>query len=174
MTYIEKTSIYNERRYGKPWMAIVTTSLTRDFAFLDWDGRPGHAGEFTFEAKPGTLLAYGQKDIRKGRGGVDGYRICMPDGSLPGCSASAMELRKMSHEQRWRTMAQKFLDAAMARPSSDYAAVEWAKTRNADSARYSAMLGIDDPIMIQTAEAFGLVDTPQATSAAPDMSAFGL
>ena len=44
MQYIENTESYNERRYGKPWMARVTTSLTRDFTFIDWDGRPGYAG----------------------------------------------------------------------------------------------------------------------------------
>ncbi len=41
MKYTIKTSAYNERRYGKPWLAIVTTSLTKDFEFIDWDGRPG-------------------------------------------------------------------------------------------------------------------------------------
>lgn len=83
MNYTETTPSYNERRYGKPWMAILTTSTTKDFSWLQWEGRPGCSGEFSFSAEPGTLLAYGQKDIRKGKGGVDGYQICMPDGTLP-------------------------------------------------------------------------------------------
>lgn len=95
INYTEKTVSYNDRRYGKPWMAFVHNSLTKDFTFIEWDGRPGCAGEFNFEAEPGTLLAYGQKDIRKGRGGVDGYQICMPDGSLPFVTSYAAELRKM-------------------------------------------------------------------------------
>ena len=87
MKYTETTESYNASRYGKPWMALVSTSLTKDFSFIDWDGRPGGSGEFFFDAEPGTILAYGQKDLRKGRGGVDGYQICMPDGKLPGCQA---------------------------------------------------------------------------------------
>ena len=78
--YAETTSSYNERRYGRPWHAKLINSISRNFEFLEWDGRPGREGIFRFEAEPGTLLAYGQKDIRKGRGGVDGYLICMPDG----------------------------------------------------------------------------------------------
>ena len=97
MKYTETTPGYNERRYGKPWMAITTSeSLTKDFRFIDWDGRPGCTGEFNFETEPGTILAYGQKDIRKGRGGVDGYQLAMPDGTLPGLSDSeAQALRKL-------------------------------------------------------------------------------
>ena len=60
MRYTETTPSYNERRYGRPWRAIVTTSMTKDFSFIDWDGRPGATGEFCFEAPVGTLLAYGQ------------------------------------------------------------------------------------------------------------------
>lgn len=106
MNYTESTPSYNERRYGKPWMAKLTTSLTKDFEFIDWDGRPGSAGEFNFSAEPGTLLAYGQKDIRKGRGGVDGYQICMPDGSLPKVSdTSVMELRKLPTSDRPKAFA---------------------------------------------------------------------
>lgn len=81
--YIKSTPCYNERRYGRPWMAIIGTSMTKNFTFLDWNGRNGCAGEFAFSADAGTIVAYGQKDHRKGRGGVDGYQICMPDGTLP-------------------------------------------------------------------------------------------
>ena len=77
-------------------------SMTKDFSFINRDGRrPGMTGEFCFEAPVGTLLAYGQKDIRKGRGGVDGYRICMPDGSMPAIvDALARELRKLPEAER--------------------------------------------------------------------------
>ena len=66
MMYTEKTPSYNERRYGKPWMAIVTTSMTKDFSFIDWDGRPGSVGEFCFDAPVGTLLAYGREGHPQG------------------------------------------------------------------------------------------------------------
>lgn len=97
MQYTEATTSYNERRYGKPWMAITAAdSLTKNFTFLDWDGRPGCAGEFNFDVPIGTILAYGQKDLRKNRGGVDGYQLAMPDGTLPIISdTEAQKLRKM-------------------------------------------------------------------------------
>lgn len=111
MQYTEQTKSYNERRYGKPWMAKVNNSLTKDFDFIDWDGRPGSVGEFNFSADPGTLLAYGQKDIRKGRGGVDGYQICMPDGTLPKLPDSdVMILRKLPIEARCNKFARLVLE----------------------------------------------------------------
>jgi hypothetical protein len=116
MNYTEKTPSYNERRYGKPWMAIVTTSMTKDFSFIDWDGRPGSVGEFNFDAAPGTLLAYGQKDIRKGRGGVDGYQICMPDGSMPAIGDSlAQDLRKLPVTDRSAVAAARIIAAKKAK-----------------------------------------------------------
>lgn len=120
MQYIEKSASYNERRYGRPWMAIITTSATKDFTFVDWEGRNGCAGEFCFDAEPGTLLAYGQKDIRKGRGGIDGYQICMPDGTMPGlygCNVS--DLRRMPLPQRVASVA----TAALAVAEKDAAEV---------------------------------------------------
>ena len=101
MNYTDKTESYNERRYGKPWMAVITTSTTKDFSFIDWEGRPGRRGEFSFFAEPGTIVAYGQKDLRKGRGGVDGYQICMPDGWMPTITdATARVLRKLPVSER--------------------------------------------------------------------------
>lgn len=180
MQYTERTESYNDRRYGKPWMAIITTSLTRDFAFVDWDGRPGCAGQFTFSAEPGTLLAYGQKDIRKNRGGVDGYQICLPDGSLPIVSSEmAVQLRPLSHDERWREYAQRRIKWAMTRPDNQYKLADWEKDRNTVSARFSAMLGIPDPVMAVVAEAFGLTEPATAEhdtkpASVVDLSAFGL
>ena len=174
MQYNEKTPSYNERRYGKPWMAIVTTSLSRDFEFVDWDGRPGMAGEFSFSAEPGTLIAYGQKDIRKGRGGVDGYQICLPDGTMPTCHGLAAELRKLPLEARWRRYAESRL-AYAAGPRPNESAWEWEKNRNQLAARYSAMLGVPDPLMTEHAAALGLVDSPPApNTVSVGMDAFGL
>jgi hypothetical protein len=175
MTYTEKTSSYNDRRYGKPWMAIVADSLTRNFDWLDWSGRPGAQGRFVFDAAPGTLLAYGQKDLRKIKGGVGGYEICMPDGELPIISdASAAEILSMPLEARWRTIAAKLLAKAVKRPDAGYDVPKWEQTRNERAARYSAMLGIDDPIKAELAEALGLIDRKPAEPAPVlDLSGFG-
>jgi hypothetical protein len=176
MEYTEQTESYNEKRYGKPWMAFVTGSLTKDFAFIDWQGRsPGCAGEFNFTADPGTLIAYGQKDIRKNRGGVDGYQICMPDGSLPIITKWAAELRKMQPEERWREVARRKLAYATTRPTEEYNVPQWEKVCNEMAKRYSAMLGVENPLMRRAAEALGLVEEPKAeTETGVDMSAFGL
>jgi hypothetical protein len=178
MNYIEKSDAYNERRYGRPWMAFVTTTLTKDFQFIDWEGLNGCAGEFCFDAEPGTLIAYGQKDIRKGRGGVDGYQLTMPDGSLPTCTSMAAELRRMKPEARWRHLAQYFLDRAITPPSEEWRRMEWETTCNASAERYSKMLGVTNPIIAKVADALGLTNQPAEPVTAPpvldiDMSAFG-
>ena len=119
MTYTSKTEAYNERRYGRPWMAVITTSTTKDFSFLEWEGRNGCAGDYTFDAEPGTLLAFGQKDIRKGRGGVSGYRICMPDGKLvrpADLKLDVIDLRKMKPAARV-VAVQNAIDAAAPKPA---------------------------------------------------------
>lgn len=175
MTYTEKTEAYNDRRYSKPWMAIVSDSLTRGFDFLTWDGQPGHSGQFYFRAEPGTLLAHGQKDLRKQRGGIDGYQICMPDGSLAACDSHAGDLLHMPLEARWRKMAQILLDKAVNRPEYEWQVPEWSKTRNERAARYSAMLGVPNPVMAEIADALGLIDHPAAPAAPTiSMDAFGL
>lgn len=174
MKYTDTTGAYNDRRYGKPWMAIVVDSLTRGFDFIDWQGTAGSCGRFNFSAEPGTMVAYGQKDIRKGKGGVDGYQVCMPDGSMPIVPIPAADLIGMDMEDRWRAVAKAFLAAATKQMRPDqYGYQNWVSTRNERSARYSAMLGIADPIMAETAEAFGLTQ-PAPQQPAVDMSAFGL
>ena len=133
MKYTETTASYNDRRYGKPWMAFVSATITKDFRFIDWDGRSGQAGEFCFDAEPGTILAYGQKDIRKGRGGVNGYQICMPDGTLPGFSsdADARNINKLPISERCLAYAKLRIETAetklAATPDSSYAD-EWRVT----------------------------------------------
>jgi hypothetical protein len=181
MRYTENTPSYNDRRYGKPWMARVTTSLTREFSFLDWDGRPGMAGQFNFDAEHGTMLAYGQKDVRKGRGGVDGYQMCMPDGSLPGMPDEwAADLHKLAPEARWRKFAQKLLDRAVAEyrepltADTEYYRAEKQK-RFSRAIKWASMLGVENPIIRDIADALNLTEQPahsQVTSVS--MEAFGL
>ena len=79
MTYTIKTSSYNARRYGRPWIAEVRG---KEFIWGDFEGRPGEAGVLVISAEPGALIAQGQKDIRKGRGGVGTYWMAMPNGML--------------------------------------------------------------------------------------------
>jgi len=82
---IETTS-YNERRYGKPWIAIVdfTKSTKGEFAWGDWTGDHynGGAGVLTIFANPGDIIAQGQKDNRKPKNSAPEFSVVGVGGEL--------------------------------------------------------------------------------------------
>ena len=62
-----ETSAYNDRRYGKPWIAAVsfTNGAKSDFAFGDFIGSHGSSGLLILDnVQPGDIIARGQKDTR--------------------------------------------------------------------------------------------------------------
>lgn len=69
-----KTAAYNERRYGKPWIAVVEFGKNPrgDYRWGDWisDG-PGSAGLLILSADPGQIVASGQRDLRGGSSSGD-------------------------------------------------------------------------------------------------------
>lgn len=83
MLYTKSTTSYNQRRYGKPWIAKL--SFIRpgkpEYTFGDWLGQPGDSGELSIEVEPGDVIARGQKDHRKGRGGADDIGVIQVDGT---------------------------------------------------------------------------------------------
>lgn len=83
MLYTEKTESYNERRYGKPWIAKLSfdTPGKPNYSFGDWLGQAGQVGELSIEVEPGDVIATGQKDHRKGRGGADAVGVIQEDGT---------------------------------------------------------------------------------------------
>lgn len=180
-TYKVKTDSYNDRRYGKPWLAIVTDHLTKNFRFLDWNGRPGTAGEFLFDTEPGTMLAQGQKDNRKGIGGVDWYLLTMPCEEVVTTSTLADwksngELRKMTAEERWRGAAEFMLARALKQRLAEGPGASANTWDRVD--RWCRVLGIENPLLHQVAVDFGLTPDPSAAvtamPAAISMDAFGL
>ncbi len=59
------TDSYNERRYGKPWIAIVTFDSPKgDYSFGDWVGHPGEDGQLVLKAETNDVVVIGQKDNR--------------------------------------------------------------------------------------------------------------
>lgn len=81
MRITQATRSYNERRYGKPWIATVDFSDPKGtFNFGQWIGAKGQEGELVVEAAPGDVVAQGQKDNR-GSSSTD-YHIVQQDGSL--------------------------------------------------------------------------------------------
>ena len=174
MQYRRVTDAYNEKRYGAPWLGLVTDHLREGFTFIDWQGDKwrGTKGEFVFDAAPGTVYAYGQKDHRKGRGGVDGYILTMPNGQLanvPDNLTAAMFLRQTPvkriqlvadhwfeyFEKQYRTS----VTACVNYPKLD----KWAK-----------LAGRDNPVAVAVCELLGL-RTPAPAAAPVDLSgAFGI
>lgn len=61
------TASYNDRRYGKPWIAKVDFSANKqgEYKWGDWIGRPGEEGILEINVMPGDIVAKGQKDRRQ-------------------------------------------------------------------------------------------------------------
>lgn len=99
MEITKETGAYNDRRYGKPWIARVDYSQSSkgEFAFGDWVGRPGSEGELYVEASPGDIVACGQKDFRKPRNSAPDYYIVTANGGLRYLGDSPVVARR-AHE----------------------------------------------------------------------------
>ncbi len=81
-----ETNSYNQRRYGKPWIAKVDFSESRkgDFTWGDWTGDHYNGGEgiLTIYANIGDIIAEGQKDFRKPRNSAPEFSFVDTDGTL--------------------------------------------------------------------------------------------
>ena len=96
MEITKETGSYNERRYGKPWIARVdyTESRKGEFKFGEWVGRIGGEGELYIKAEPGDIIATGQKDFRKPRNSAPDYYIVTAEGNLDFIGDNPVEARK--------------------------------------------------------------------------------
>lgn len=83
MKITRKTESYNDRRYGKPWIAkIVLEGNELKFKFGAWCGDPGKEGILILdEIEPGEFYARGQKDFRQPRNSTPTYRRLAVDTS---------------------------------------------------------------------------------------------
>jgi len=82
-----KTEPYNDRRYGKPYIARMdfSSSPQGEVSWGDWVGQPGEEGVLVLEAEPGDVIMVGQKDNRNSRKSVPDYYIV-----AEGCGDEAM------------------------------------------------------------------------------------
>lgn len=112
------TSAYNERRYSKPWIAVVTFSgkAEANFDFGQWVGRAGDEGILVIDAEPGAIVARGQKDYRKTRNSAADYYRVEADGSLTEIDGKADAYREF---QAARAAAEQ----AAAEPADERAAL---------------------------------------------------
>ncbi len=61
-----QTEFYNEKRYGKPYIAICDDSA-KVLSWGEWLGTAGNAGELSIDApKEVAILMQGQRDFRGG------------------------------------------------------------------------------------------------------------
>ena len=78
-----ETSIYNEKRYGKPWIAVVKFDNAKgEFKFGEWAGQHGYEGILILDAEAGSIVARGQKDFRKPRNSAPDFYIITDTGEL--------------------------------------------------------------------------------------------
>lgn len=79
-----ETSPYNERRYGKPWIATVDFKGTPNgvFSFGVWVGYAGSTGLLVLDVEHGQIVARGQKDNRKTRNSAPGWFTVNQEGKL--------------------------------------------------------------------------------------------
>ena len=72
---------YNARRYGKPWIAVVTDWQIGKRPEVRW----GH--NFTYniaevDAEPGAVIRYGQKDYRRSWQSENEWAVVSENGTL--------------------------------------------------------------------------------------------
>lgn len=88
MNITRETHSYNQRRYGKPWIAKVDFSggPKGDFSFGEWAGDHynGGAGVLEIAANPGDIIAIGQKDFRKASNSAPDFFVVDAAGNLNG------------------------------------------------------------------------------------------
>ncbi len=79
-----ETNTYNEKRYGRPWIARVDFSQNPkgNFAFGTWVGEPGYKGILLLDAEPGDIVAKGQKDYRKPANSTPCFYFVKENGEL--------------------------------------------------------------------------------------------
>ena len=103
MKITRETSSYNERRYGRPWIAKVVITEAKpggEFLWGQWIGDSSNGGEGELildNIEAGDIYARGQKDLRKPRNSAPNYYVLGADGKGIKC-ISIVAARKTSAE----------------------------------------------------------------------------
>jgi hypothetical protein len=89
MRIVQRFGSYNQRRYGRPWIAKITSWPVGGKAEVVWGSYLGsdNGGEVEIEANPGDIIRTGQKDGR-GKGTSADWYIVNEDGSLKSTTAA--------------------------------------------------------------------------------------
>lgn len=89
------TAAYNDRRYGRPWIARVDFATTPAGQFLwgSWIGQAGEAGELVVECSPGDVIAWGKRDTRNPKYSAPTYGYIDAAGELMTCDSKIEAVR---------------------------------------------------------------------------------
>ncbi len=85
MRIVREFPPYNQRRYGKPWIARVIGWPVGRPAVLEW-GSALDAWTCEIEASPGDVIRWGQRDHR-GNGTTALFGVVQADGGVEVCDA---------------------------------------------------------------------------------------
>ena len=89
-----ETSSYNQRRYGKPWIARLDFSTASGvFVFGAWLGQAGEEGELSLEVAPGDVVAQGQKDNRNPKNSAPKFSYIDAEGCRVSCGSKVAAVR---------------------------------------------------------------------------------
>jgi len=80
-----ETESYNEKRYGKPWIAKVEfeSGSKLNYSWGDWCGDAGYSGQLDLvNINAGDIIARGQKDNRKSVNSAPDFYIVREGGEL--------------------------------------------------------------------------------------------
>jgi hypothetical protein len=98
-----ETPAYNERRYGRPWIAKVDFSNTPQGEFLwgEWIGDAGYPGLLEIKVEVGDIIAKGQKDHRSASVKPADYFVVTDTGYDPihGGKAAALKVWRENHKE---------------------------------------------------------------------------
>lgn len=101
-----ETAAFNERRYGKPWIAKVDFSKSTEGEFIwgSWvgDARNGTAGMLEVEAETGAIIATGQKDLRKPRNSAPEWFQVSAEGKLLPLATKAEALKEFRNVEGFK------------------------------------------------------------------------
>lgn len=77
---------YSERRYSRPWAALLSWSDAAGkpiYSFGTYDAKHGEKGNAVTNCKPGSVVSFGQKDGRNPRKSENEMYIVTPRSEAP-------------------------------------------------------------------------------------------
>jgi hypothetical protein len=77
-----ETSSYNEKRYGKPYIALIDPNTGSVSRWGTWIGEAGEEGFLEIDIPVGSIVMHGQKDYRNAYKGKPLYGILEEDGKI--------------------------------------------------------------------------------------------